>query len=298
MGDSWEDDDFEVPVLPTAPVKKFDDEDELDLEREKEIKPPQPSAAQIAAAAQKKKEEEIKLANAVKYASLENETADERRARERRQVEEADNELTGELFGGKADGATTSGKSTGSLTAGIAGATLKSKDDHKNFGVVVAKKLTDSTAFNIAAFYKSLTDKVESKLTYETVDEIITALNKVKESKKKIAEPAKTTGAKKSKSQLKAETKKHNDVFGGVDDYDKYEDYNASEYSSIGNSTVPTVGNSIDSCWLAILHSAPQTSLLLHLTLYLSPPSRRLSHFKRIELSPIFYTNTVEDDYM
>lgn len=236
--DDWENEDFSVKI-PTLSqtLKDWDEEDVVD---EDALKVATPSAAQVEAAEKKKKEEELKLANALKFASLENETADERKARERKQIEAADNELTGELFGGKADGTSSSGKgSSSSLASMVAGTSLKSKDDHKNFGIICAKKMADSTAFNVAAFYKSLTEKLEGKMTYETVDEVLTIFNKIKEEKKKTAEPAKAGAQKKSKSQVKAETKKHSDVFGGSEYADKYDDYAASKCISRETVRVP-----------------------------------------------------------
>ena len=152
--DDWETADLKVKI-PALNKKAWDDEEDLvELDAPK---PAVPSAATLEAAAKKKKEEEEKLAAALKFASLENETADERKLRERKQVEQADNDLTGELFGGKADGAGQK-SSSGSLAGLVAGTALKSKDDHKNFGILCAKKMSDSTAFNVAAFYKSLAE--------------------------------------------------------------------------------------------------------------------------------------------
>ena len=234
--DDWENDNFEVKIPVLNNKANWEEEDQVELDANKP--PPPPTASALAEMAKKKKEEELKLANAVKFASLENETSDERKARERRQVEDADNELTGELFGGKADGTSSSTEqkaSSSSLASMVAGTSLKSKDDHKNFGIICAKKMSDSTAFNVAAFYKSLTEKLESKFTSETIEEVLVLFNKIKEEKKK-TEPAKTV-QKKSKSQVKAETKKHSDIFGGGDYDDQYAAYGASKYKNIPSSS-------------------------------------------------------------
>jgi hypothetical protein len=219
--DDWETADLQVKI-PALNKKAWDDEEEDNVVLDAP-KPAVPSAATLEAAAKKKKEEEEKLAAALKFASLENETADERKLRERKQVEQADNDMTGELFGGKADGAGQK-SSSGSLAGLVAGTALKSKDDHKSFGILCAKKMADSTAFNVAAFYKSLTEKLESKFTAETVEEVLTVLNKIRDERKK-TEPIKGAAAKKTKAQVKAETKKHSDVFGGGEYNDKYDDY-------------------------------------------------------------------------
>ena len=228
MGDSWEDEEFEVPVISAPSKSNWDDEDEVEID--KPIVSSGPSAAVLEAKAKKAREEEAILANTLKFASLENETADQRKIRERQQIEDADNELTGELFGkGKGSGKSASGGS--SLVSGIAGTVLKSKDDHKQFGIVVGKKMADSTAFNIAAFYKSLTDRVKDNLSAESLDEILSQLQKLREEKKKIAEPAKNAVQKKSKKQLEAERKKLDEKFGGHSRHDDYGDYDDCKYN-------------------------------------------------------------------
>ena len=98
MGDDWEDevdDDF-VPVVfkPAASKTNWEDEDEEEVAVKSA-----PSAAQVLAAAKKAKEEEIRMTNVLKFAILEDETPDEKRARERKQIEDADAVLAGDLFG-------------------------------------------------------------------------------------------------------------------------------------------------------------------------------------------------------
>lgn len=175
--DDWEDaaDDF-VYRAPVNHTVKTSWEDE---EEEEVVTKVGPSAAQLEAAAKKTKEEEIRMANVLKYAILEDETPEEKKARERKQIEDADAELAGELFGGgKATG--TTAKSGASFSTGIAAATVKTKADHTNFGILCAKKLGDSNSFNIGAFYKTLTEKVQKNLTLETCDEILALLTKVR----------------------------------------------------------------------------------------------------------------------
>jgi hypothetical protein len=227
MADSWEDEEFEVPAVPVVPAKNNwdDEEDEVEVGP---VKAAGPTPAMVEAAAKKAKEEETALANQLKFAALEDETPDERRARERRQIEEADNDLTGELFDKNSKvgiPSKSSASTASSIVSGIAGTSLKSKDDHKQFGIVVAKKMADSTAFNIAAFYKSLTERVKDQLSAESLEEILSILQKLKDEKRKVAEPPKTSAAKKSKKQVEAEMKKLDDKFGGHSKHDKYADY-------------------------------------------------------------------------
>ena len=174
--DDWEDagDEF-VPAFhqPVSEKTSWEDEDEEEV-----VVKAAPSAAQVQAAAKKAKEEEIRLTNVLKFAILEDETSDEKRARERKQIEDADAELAGDLFGG-VKGAGSATKASSSFSTGIAATNVKSKADHSSFGVLCAKKLGDSNSFNIGVFYKSLTEKVQKNLNTETCDEILLILTKV-----------------------------------------------------------------------------------------------------------------------
>ena len=63
---------------------------------------------------------------------------------------------------------------------------MKSKADHSSFGILCAKKLNDSNAFNIGVFYKSLTEKVQKNMTTETCDELLLILTKVRNNRNRI----------------------------------------------------------------------------------------------------------------
>lgn len=168
--DDWDDEEFVVPVLASnASNNNWDDEEQEEVKVKSTL-----SAAQIKANAKKAHDEEVRLANVLKYAILEDETPEDKKVRERKQIEDADADLAGELFGKEKNS-----KSSNSVSSSIAGATLKSKLDHTNFGILCAKKLNDSTAFNVAAFYKSLTEKCQKNLTSESCDEILAVFQKV-----------------------------------------------------------------------------------------------------------------------
>lgn len=243
MGD-WDDDDF-VPVLPSLSAKNnfADEEDGVEVEPAVVVKVPTP--AELAKRAQKLAEEEEKLASQLKFALLEGETEDDRKARERRQVEEADNKLTEELLGGgksKSSSApvasndapkkSVSSLGSSSATGGLAAISLATKQDHTNFGITCSKKLAESTPIYVCAFYKALSERLPPKMTTESLDEILAVLQKVRDEKKKVeGEVAKSTAQKKSKKEIKAAEKKHNDIFGGskfadklLDEYADYED--------------------------------------------------------------------------
>lgn len=160
------------------------------------------------------------MAAKMKLAEIANETPDQRKLRERRQVEEADAVLAGELFDTQSQKST----SVGSVSAakGIGALSLKTKQDHTSFGAATASKLSDSTTFNVGAFFKSVVKVLDnSTITAETLDEILADLNKIRDSKVKAA---KTVVGKKSKKDIKALDKKHNDIYGGSDTVDKYEE--------------------------------------------------------------------------
>jgi hypothetical protein len=157
----------------------------------------------------------------MKAAELANETPDERRIRERRQVEEADNELAGELFDTQSQ---KSGSVVGSVSAakGLGALSLKTKQDHTTFGTATASKLSDSSTFNVGAFFKSLVKVLDGPtVTAETLDDILADITKMRDAKVKAA---KAVVGKKSKKEIKGIEKKHNDVFGGSSYVDKYED--------------------------------------------------------------------------
>jgi hypothetical protein len=124
---------------------------------------------------------------------------------------------------------------TCSLTSGIAGASLKTIKDHETFALTIASKLEESksTSFNLSAFYMKLTNEIKNKLTSENIDEVLLILQTLKEKKKLLESKAKPV-VKKTVSQIKKETKKHNDVFGGSNDYDdKYSNYEVRTSTSI-----------------------------------------------------------------
>ena len=202
---------------------EFDDEvDEVEIEQ---VDISVPSEATEAAKAKKIAQQEATLKNQVENALRENETAEDKKMRERKAVEDADNALTEDLMGVKK---TT--KSLGSSTGGIAGISLKTKSEHTSFGITISKKLADSTPHYIAAFYKAMIERLPSKMTGEVLDDMVDVLTKARDAKKATeGESAKSLKASKaSKKDIKAKEKRHKDVFGGADAVDEY-------YEAYGN---------------------------------------------------------------
>lgn len=228
MGDSWDADDFEVPSLPSQQIKNDDkkwDEEEDTLESDKRTTVTAPTQASIEAARKKAEMEEIALANHLKFTSLENETPEQRKLRERKEVEDQETAIAGEIFG-KAISASKSSPSSGT---GLGGISLKTKQEHVNFAILCTKKLADSTPLNVGAYYKSLTDKIKDTVTSDVMDEVITLLTKVREEKKK-TEAAQNKTIKKSKKQITADIARHDDIFGGSSSNDdKYDHYTGLE---------------------------------------------------------------------
>jgi hypothetical protein len=174
--------------------------------------------------------EEEKLENQLKFALQEGETAEQRKARERKQVEDADAALTEDLFDAVTLGGPAAAKrsaSSSSSAAGIGGINLKNKEDHVNFGITVSNKMAGSTSFCIQAFLKEVINRNGEALSAESLNDINTVVQKLLATKKQAADvAAKANKAKPNKKEQKAKAKKFNETFGGeLDAADEYEDF-------------------------------------------------------------------------
>jgi hypothetical protein len=214
--DSWE--DFEVPILVNSvPVRSNDDEEEDETLKETVVVATQKSAGVV----KKAHEEEAALAIKMEHAMYENESSEQKRLRERKQAEEADVALAGDLFQAKPSGSATA--QGPSMVKSIAAVQLKTKDDHTKLGTLIAKRLTDTSAFNVAAFYKALYPALrQPTITTEILDDIMRDIKSVRDSKAVAEKPLKTA-VKKSKKEIEAESRKHAAKFGGYDTSDKYD---------------------------------------------------------------------------
>jgi hypothetical protein len=238
MGDSWEDEDFEIPILPSAsqPIVASHQDEEEDLTQIDAAKlaaqSVKPSAAAVLQKEKKEKEQIQAFENKLKLSAEVDETSEQRKIRERKQVEEADNELTGELFQGK-QGTEKINTVGASSLSNIASISLKTKQDHTNFGAVTSQRLAESSAFNISAFYKSLSKTLtKPSVTLEVLDEIIADIQSIRDSKAKEVKKATSKAAvpKKSKKEIQQEEQKHSSVFGGGSyGVDKYDHLNSLE---------------------------------------------------------------------
>ena len=229
MGDSWEDEDEDLDArlaqaapIAAAAADNWDDEEDT-VEIDAQLKAVKLTKEQVAVNEKKLRDIEQAQINKLKTEALKKETPEERKKRERRAAEESDNALAGELFGFAASaGASASVSSRSEVVI------LKTKQDHSAYGNKIVQNLAASSAFNIAAFYKSLAKTCDiPNMTSEVLNEIIGDLEKIRAKKLEKEKPqAKVMLAnKKSKSALKKEAQKHTDVFGGNDEYtDDYAD--------------------------------------------------------------------------
>jgi len=227
MGDSWEDEDFEIPIL-TGQLNAIVQDDEEDLTQSEKQSVPT-TVAKSASALKREEELAAALENKIKLTMEANETAEERKIREKKQAEESDTQLAGELFQNDTNAATASSKPTSSL----ASLPLKTKQDHSNFGVMVSQRLSISSPFNLAAYYKSLSKVLVSpEMSLEVLDQIIADIQVIREDKARVTQKAnKTTNKKKSKKEIEQEEKKHADKYNDgdiqtpVSKYDYLNDY-------------------------------------------------------------------------
>mmetsp|Transcript_1719 Transcript_1719/g.2695 ORF Transcript_1719/g.2695 Transcript_1719/m.2695 type:complete len:240 (-) Transcript_1719:102-821(-) len=231
MADSWEDEDPDDYATPQVSTKaNWDDEDEeedetlIEQRRAAEAAAAaaaKPTPAQIEAQKKRERDEAAKLENQLKFAQQENETEEQRRIRERKQVEEADADITAELF--NAGGNPTAAKRT--VSSGVAGISLRNREDHVNFGITVANKLADSTSFCLTAFLTEVLKRDGEKLSAESLSTLSTEIAKLQKTKKQ-AEDLVNKGKHKSKKAEKAKAKRHADIFGDPeDDMPEYEEY-------------------------------------------------------------------------
>lgn len=229
MGD-WDDDEFEVPTFteetPAPSSVIFEEEDETVIEAEKASIPAPPTEIQIQAAKKRAQQEAEKEANRLAALKLENETPEERRRREKFEIENADVALAGEFIGSGKTGAV----SIGSSKPVEAVVPLKTIRDHQNFATATAAKLNNasSTTFNIGAFYCKLTNELKSKLPIETLEEIKEALSNELE-EKRLTSNKKKKAPLKTKKEIRKENDKHADVFGGDFEDDEYAGYSNIE---------------------------------------------------------------------
>ena len=174
----------------------------------------------------KAEEDAVRMQNKLKMMELEKMTPEERRLREKKLVEEGDNQLALELFAGSTKGGDASGLSTPKSGvsvnaaaiknvkshAGLASIVVQSKQDHITFGTLVAKKLDASTSDNIKLFLDNFISTIETKIDSKEL-KIITD-NLLKLQTKRSEEAAEKAKKEKAKKDAKADKKKKEAIFG------------------------------------------------------------------------------------
>lgn len=222
MLDSWEDDDYEPELLgekTTTPTNWDDEEeedDEVDLSKVGH-------APQLSDATRKRMETRAAQEKQSKVDALltENETTEDRRLRERRVVEESDNELTNELFGD-----VKAADDTDSVVI-----KLKDLKDHLTLVVTLNEKMSTSKRNHVVAFAKEFLRSNLDKFEATDLADFITMLANQREAKLKAQR--KPTASKKEQSKSKKQSKKeqleaqkrHDEKFGAASGGDKYDSY-------------------------------------------------------------------------
>jgi hypothetical protein len=227
--DDWENEDF-VPVLNVPALTSTEEEDLLTKEQQnlvnniniEEVKAKKAAEAEAAFAAKLESSEQLQ------------ETAVEKKVREKKQVEEADHALTNELFTETAVEVPkqTVGNTRGPFKpSGLGAIPLSTNQDHFEFGNLVSVRLSDSTVFNISAFYRGLSKVLKNNnITTEALDEIMSEIQKIKDTKVKTSNSNKKgEPGKKTQAQKKKEDARHAEVFGFKDNVDKYDHYSTIE---------------------------------------------------------------------
>lgn len=258
MGDNWDDsdddwdnasDDLDAKLglnkLSTGDdddaAPNFDDEEDIAVkEKERAAKASQAALKTKGNALKKKKEleEQRKMEEEVARMAVEaeaemeaNMSTDERRALERQRVEEADNSLTDDLFGGVDSKAQGGGAGGGAMGAGD---TVKLKDlkDHLMHAKKVSQCIAGHGKTHLAtAFLKECVQGCKDVLDDDAISDLIKVMNVIKNEKVQ-AQKRKVKGqAQKSKKQDKVVTAKaqkiQSDLFGDSNKYDEYDDMGA-----------------------------------------------------------------------
>lgn len=249
--DDWDKSDDELDARlgllnnnEPAPAPKFDDEEEdlavIEKSRQDKAQHASLRSKGKALAAKKKAEEDRKEEEELARKAMEleaemeaNMTIDERRALERRKVEEADNALTDDLFGA-VENARSGPGTVGGGKAMAAGDTVKMTDlkDHLKHARKVAQCLKGHGKIHLATtFLKECIQESKDALDDDAITEIIKVCNVIKNEKVAAAKKKVKGQAQKSKKKDKAAEKKAKqmavELYGDNDQFDDYDQYGA-----------------------------------------------------------------------
>lgn len=230
----WTADVVDAVVHDDKVLELSDDEGDWDASSEEEVEKVTAKVENVVIKEEvdPRREEERRLARE-RADMIRQETPDQRKARLKKEIEDAEQSLSKDVFGGASDSeddevytrreriedpammAATSKLPAVSTTvvAGVAGYKLKTMEDFKNLAKDVGTKVAGSVskrsehAFAIA-FLKDVIQEVSTKLSAEELADISSALTVLRNKKQKEKKPAKKGGKK--KVQLKVS---HRDAF-------------------------------------------------------------------------------------
>lgn len=244
--DDWDKSDDELDarlgLVNTAPAPKFDEEEDLAvIEKQRAEKSHQESmrskgkalAAKKKAEEDRKEEEELARKAMELEAEMEaNLSIDERRALERKRVEDADHELADDLFGAVEKVGGRANAAGGNAMA--AGDTVKLTDlkDHLKHARKVAQCLKGHKKVHLSsAFFKECITESKDALDEDAITDIIKVCNVIKNDILAAAKRKVKGQAQKSKKKDKVAEKKAKklavELYGDNDQYDEYDDYGA-----------------------------------------------------------------------
>ncbi|CBJ33014.1 expressed unknown protein [Ectocarpus siliculosus] len=223
MADSWEDEEFDLPssVPPTAVPVSWEDEEE-DQEDAGAVAPGLAPKMSAAKAAKTAAEKDARIAAELETRLQLGETAEQRRLRERNRVEEADNDLTEDLFGGGG----ARGQGAG---GGLSGLALKNMQDHVKLAIELAERMDSSKPAHMTAFLKELVTKLSPKMTADGLTDLVNHTTMFRDEKRQAEERIASAKANKTnvianqranKKKSIKKKKAHSDVFGGDFDGD------------------------------------------------------------------------------
>ena len=210
-----------------------DDDEDVDLaeiEQANKVDESKPSAAQLAAAEKKRKADNAALAAKIREEELANETPEQRKLREKAEIEAAQIDSVGDMFDDMEDGPRNNSKSTSEGIFSMGSTKLANKSDHEKFARALATKLESSTPIHVATVYDVLNLKLLSKLDLNALESMLELVTKFRNDKKKLAAKDKSLAQKKKDAKVKKfKDKQHDDLFGGDFSAGKYEEYEQEE---------------------------------------------------------------------
>jgi translation initiation factor 3 subunit J len=250
MGDNWDDSDDDWDVDEGELDKKlnmkkvgenlptFDDEEDLAvkekaaMEKLSQVELKKKGNALVdKKRAEKDRLEELELARKAMELEAEAEanlSPDELRALKRQQIEDADNALTDDLFGGTAK-SVSRGSAVGATAHAGDQVVMTNIKEHLKHARKVAECLRGhGNVHYTSAFFKELIQQSKDVLDEESVAELVKTLNVIKNDKVQAAKRKVKGQAQKAKKDKGAEAKARKvqvETFGDNDQFDNYDTF-------------------------------------------------------------------------